>query len=332
VSAFAVTEAEPLVSVVIPCYNQAHYLEQAIASVLAQDYPRTELLVFDDGSTDATREVLAGYRGRFHTESHANCGQSATLNKGWRLARGEILAYLSADDFLLPGAVRTAVDRLRAHPEAVLAYCDFRVVDPDSRTVRHVRAPEYSYADMLVNQVCAPGPGAFFWRRAYEQAGPWDEQLRRTPDFEFWLRLGRQGTFVKVAEELAAYRTHDASQSFAPVSEACSEEMLWVVTRFFATRSLPPELAARREEAFANAHVVTAMWHLRGGRCGRAFSHLGQAVRIWPRVAWRAKSWARLANGLFYRFGNKIVWQMNRWQGGRLNPFTVFRRTAKRQD
>src|SRR5882762_7034204 len=115
----------PLVSIVVPCYNQADYLEQAIKSVLSQDYPGIELIVLDDGSTDDTRAVLALYAGKFHYETHANIGQARTLNKGWGMSKGRFLSYLAADDFLLPGAVRTSVEKLIADPKIVLTYCDF---------------------------------------------------------------------------------------------------------------------------------------------------------------------------------------------------------------
>src|SRR5467141_3012420 len=121
------TNSNPLVSIVIPCYNQGRYLQQAIESVLSQEYSRIELIVLDDGSMDDTRAVLARYAGKFHHEAHANMGQARTLNKGWGMSKGEFLSYLAADDFLLPGAVRTSVEKLVASPRIVLTYCDFNV-------------------------------------------------------------------------------------------------------------------------------------------------------------------------------------------------------------
>jgi glycosyltransferase involved in cell wall biosynthesis len=88
----------PLVSIVVPAYNHADYLKECIESILAQDYPRVELIVLNDGSTDMTPAILLAYGDRFRWENQANMGQSATLNKGWAMASGDILAYLSADD------------------------------------------------------------------------------------------------------------------------------------------------------------------------------------------------------------------------------------------
>jgi glycosyltransferase involved in cell wall biosynthesis len=79
----------PSVSIVVPAYNHARYLPQALDSLLAQDHPDLEVIVLDDGSTDATPEVLERYTGRVRWERQANMGQAATLNRGWRMARGE---------------------------------------------------------------------------------------------------------------------------------------------------------------------------------------------------------------------------------------------------
>src|SRR6267142_1319008 len=148
----------PLVSIVIPCHNQGNYLRQAIESVLSQDYSHIELIVLDDGSSDDTQAVLASYVGRFHYETHANMGQARTLNKGWGMSRGGVLSYLAADDFLLPGAVGSAVDKLVASPQIVLSHCHLNVIHPKSRVLRQVRTAEFSYRDHAVRLVCPPGP------------------------------------------------------------------------------------------------------------------------------------------------------------------------------
>jgi glycosyltransferase involved in cell wall biosynthesis len=302
----------PLVSIVIPCYNQGNYLRQAIESVLSQDYPRLELIVLDDGSTDDTQAVLAAYAGRFHSESHSNLGQAATLNKGWGMSRGEILSYLAADDFLLPGAVRTSVERLREHPEIVLTYCDFNIVDPASRVLRRVRPPDFSYRDLAVTIICQPGPGVFFRRRAFERAGFWNESLRQVPDYEYWLRLGLEGPFARIPEVLAAYRVHDRSQSFAPVSPGRAEEVVGVISAHFRGGQLPPEIAQAASRALSNAHIVSARLHLRSSRYFSALAHMRQAFLLDPSRYLRPRTWQLLANGLFNRVAYKALSHLNR--------------------
>jgi glycosyltransferase involved in cell wall biosynthesis len=302
----------PLVSIVIPCYNQGNYLRQAIESVLSQDCPRVELIVLDDGSTDDTPAVLAPYAGRFHYETHANMGQAKTLNKGWAMSKGEYLSYLAADDFLLPGAVGRSVGKLSADPGLVLTYCDFNVVDPKSRVLRQVRTPEFSYRDLAVKIICQPGPGVFFRRDAFERAGFWDGLLRQIPDYEYWLRLGLEGAFARIPQALAAYRVHDRSQSFAPVSAGRAEEIVNVISAHFRGARLPPEIARAQPEAMGNAHIIAARLHLRSSRYPAALRHMKQAFAFHPRGYLRLRTWRLLANGLFNRIGYRLLWQSKR--------------------
>jgi len=302
----------PLVSIVIPCYNQGNYLAQAIESVLSQDYARVELIVLDDGSTDGTKAVLAARAGRFRWESHANVGQAATLNKGWRMAKGGILSYLAADDFLLPGAVGKSVEKLVANPTAVLTYPDYELVDPRSRTVRRVRTRDFSYRDLAVGLFCQPGPGVFLRREAFDRAGPWNETLKQIPDYEYWLRLGLEGAFLRIPEVLAAYRAHDQSQSFAPVNPNRAEEIIQVISSHFRNDRLPPEIARAEREAKSNAHILAARLHLRSSRQSAALKHIGQAFRLHPACFLRPRTWHLIVDGLFNRIGHRLLWRFNR--------------------
>jgi glycosyltransferase involved in cell wall biosynthesis len=312
-----VNNLDPLVSIVVPCYNQADYLKQAIDSVLSQDYPRIELIILDDGSTDDTQAVLAAYAGRFNFESHANMGQAGTLNKGWGMSKGEILSYLAADDFLLPGAVRTSVEKLIADPGIVLTYCDFNLVDSQSGVLRRKRAPGFSYRDLAVRIICQPGPGVFFRRDAFQRAGFWDVFLKQIPDYEYWLRLGLVGKFERIPEVLAAYRVHDQSYSFSPVNGSRAEEIVNVISAHFRNGRLPPEIAQARPEAMSNAHIVSARLHLRSGRYAAALKHVGAAFGLHPYGFLRLRTWWLIASGLFNRIGYKAYGQFKRiFSGG----------------
>jgi glycosyltransferase involved in cell wall biosynthesis len=302
----------PLVSIVVPCFNQGSYLRQAIESVLSQDYSRIELIVLDDGSTDDTRDVLVAYAGRFHYETHANMGQARTLNKGWGMSQGRFLSYLAADDFLLPGAVRTSVEKLLAYPEIVLTYCDFNIVGPKSHVLRQVRTAEFSYRDLALEIICQPGPGVFFRRDAFERAGFWDGLLRQIPDYEYWLRLGLEGPFIRIPKILAAYRVHDRSQSFAPISASGAEEIVNVISVHFRSTRLPPEIARAKPEAMSNAHIIAARLHLRSSRYLAALNHMKQAFALYPRGYLRLRTWQLLANGLLNRIAYKLLWHFKR--------------------
>jgi glycosyltransferase involved in cell wall biosynthesis len=302
----------PLVSIVIPCYNQAAYLRQAIDSVLAQDYAPLELLLVDDGSTDGSLELMRQYRDRCSVIAQPNAGQASAVNRGWARARGELLAYLAADDYLLPGAVRRAVECLQREPDAVLCYCDYLLVDPESRLIRRVSVPEFSRRDLVTRLVCAPGPGAFLRRSAYERTGPWNERLRQIPDFEFWLRLAAEGRFCRVPEALAAYRVHDGSQSFAPVSAERAAEPVEVMREYFSAGRAPRELRELQDESLGNAQVLAARLHLRSGRFAQAARLLWAALRQYPGNFLRLRTWHLIANGLVNRVMHRAIWSFRR--------------------
>lgn len=300
----------PLVSIVIPAYNHGSYLAEAVNSVLAQDYAPLELIVLDDGSTDDTPAVLARIKGDFVWERQANMGQARTLAKGWAMARGSILGYLSADDTLAPDAVRAAVTALATDSQAVATYCDYHLIDPQSRTVRLVEAPAYDYRSMFTDVVCPPGPGAFFRRDAYERAGPWAAGLRQMPDYDFWLRLGLQGHFIHIERALAGYRVHNGSQSFAPTTPERAAEPVTIIEALLRTSNLPPDIAALGSHALAHAHLISAQLHLRAGRWGGA----GRAVRSAWSHSWRrvlsTRTLRLLGNALFNRVGHRLLWSL----------------------
>lgn len=303
----------PLVSIVIPSYNHERYLKEAIDSILAQDYPAVELIVIDDKSTDSSPAVLKSYGTRFHWEFQRNQGQVATLNRGWLMSRGQILAYLSADDVLLPGAVSHAVRCLDSNADAVLSYCDFNLIDPDSAVVRRVRTPDFNYREMLTKMICPPGPGAFFRRSAFEKAGVWHTEFRQMLDYEYWLRLGLHGRFVRIPEVLAAYRVHPGSQSFAATSQIRPEEPVKIIEAYFDSTLVPVELRGARAEALSAAHLHSAHIHFRIGNYRLGVATLRRGIRLYPRNLFTPRLFRVAFNVGFNRIGHRILWRLRRF-------------------
>lgn len=299
----------PLVSIVIPAYNHAGYLAEAIQSVIAQTYPAVELIVIDDGSTDATAAVLRNFDGAFYWETQANAGQARTLEKGWSLAKGEILGYLSADDALAPEAVAEAVAALSAAPDVAVVYPDFTLIDPKSRPVRKVTAPEYAYRDMFVDVVCAPGPGAFFRRSAYLLAGPWRSTLRQMPDYDFWLRMGLFGRFSRLPRQLAFFRVHEGSQTFAQTTPERAEEPVKIIREMLQHPLLAEGIRAQGYLALAHAHLISCQLHARAGRLSHALASLRAALGQSPRTVLSGRALRMLANALFNRLGYRLLWR-----------------------
>lgn len=294
--------SRPLVSVVVPSYNHGRYVQAAVRSVLDQSYGHVELIVIDDGSTDDSLDILERLGGDFRLESQANAGQAATLNRGWAMARGEILSYLSADDLLMPHAVATAVEYLRQSPGTVMVYGDFDLIDEHASVLRRVRAPDFDYFDMVVRTACPPGPGVFFRRAAHEAAGGWNPGFRQWPDYDYWLRLGLQGTFERIPQALAAFRMHDQSQTLSRVSFERAEEPTRVVRGYFeANANIPAHIRRAKKTALSYAEVASAQLHFRAGRLRAAATHLWTAAKLDPGVLASPRALYVCAHGLVAR-------------------------------
>ena len=291
----------PLVSIVTPTYNQGEFLAATIDSMLAQDYPNIEYIVLDDGSTDDTPNVLKQYSGRVRWERQANMGQSRTLNKGWAQARGKYLGYLSSDDLLLPHAISTMVKALEAHSEAVVAYCDFDLIDGSGKRSGFTQPPDYDHRRMVEELICPPGPGALFRRSLFEQIGGWNEHLRKIPDFEYWLRAGRVGSFLRVPEVLAQYRVHGESTAIRPIPPERSMEIVDTARAYWAG-----DTSASARASFASAHLKAAKSHAQSGRPLAALGQFARAIRYRPKNLVSLSAWGKLLSGLALRFSSRF--------------------------
>lgn len=293
----------PLVSIVTPVYNQAEFLAATIESVLAQDYPGLEYIVIDDGSDDdslaVARRLEAEHPGRLTVLTQANAGQAATLNHGWSLAKGEILAYLSSDDRLCPGAVTSLVELLQARPEVTVVYCDFCLIDAKGRRLREVQTEDFSEQRLCVDLICQPGPGAFFRRSVFESAGGWQTHLRQVPDFEFWLRAVRCGPFARLPRQLAEYRIHEGQASFAVITQARAEEIVGVMTAFWSGREASSHGASVR--SLARAMAIASKHHAQSGRVLQSLKRFLQALRLCPPLALELGTWRQLLVGFVRR-------------------------------
>jgi glycosyltransferase involved in cell wall biosynthesis len=308
-SATAAEFDRPLVSLVIPAFNHADYLAVAVKSVLAQDYPNVELIVLDDGSTDGTAALLAELGDGFHWETQSNMGQSRTLARGWSMAKGNVLGYLSADDMLEPGAVSCAVALLMTMPAVVATYCDFHLIDPESRRVRTVRLPEFSYEHMLARVSCPIGPGAFFRRSVYLQTGPWNPQYHQMPDYDFWLRIGLHGTIFHLPQVLASFRVHEGSQTYSETTPERAKEPVLIVLGLLKEAAASGLGKALRESALGSANLVSAQLHLRAGRFRNAWECIQQAFRHSPKEVLSPRILRMLANAATNRSFHKLLWK-----------------------
>jgi Glycosyl transferase family 2 len=253
----------PSVSIVVATYNRRDWLRLAMDSVLAQDYPDLELLVMDDGSTDGTPKLLKQYARRhpperFRYSRQENMGQAHALNRGYELARGELLGYLSDDDLLAPGAVSRLVTEFE-DPEIVAAFPGYTIIDEAGDLVDTVRPPEYSPAEAFRLLDTVIGPGCLARREPLLSTGGWDPRLRFMGDFILWIKLGLTGPIARVPEALASWRRHGGSLSLQVAAEH-GRELMALVWRAVDLLELPEDALAVRAEGLRNACVQASFF------------------------------------------------------------------------
>lgn len=292
----------PLVSIVTPSLNAATYLEQAIESVLTQDYPRLEYLVVDGGSTDGTIDILRRYQGRLFFVCQTDRGPVEAINHGFQLARGEIFAWLSGDDYYLPGAVAEAVNQLAAHPEAAVVYGEAEWVDESGRRLGDYPTAPFDAA-RLATACFVAQPAAFFRRRAFEAVGGLDARWPHTFDYDLWIRLARRFPFTYLPRRLAASRMHRRSITLGARRRVLEENIRLLRHHFgYAPFCWVYALCAhrldRRDQFFEPLRPSAAAYAL-SLPVGLSYNrrHPGRYLREW-RSAITASAWRRLLRRL----------------------------------
>jgi glycosyltransferase involved in cell wall biosynthesis len=185
----------PLVSVIIPAYNAAKYITEAIESVLIQNYRNFELIIIDDGSTDETKDIIGSFKDdRIRYFYQANSGLAATHNAGIKNSKGAFIIKLDADDMMTPDFIARHLMEFEQHPEADLVYCDDCLVGEDTKPIRVIERPEYTDRKLLIRDLFRRGFPVVPFRTCikksvFEKIGFFEEDLRMAEDYDMMRRF-----------------------------------------------------------------------------------------------------------------------------------------------
>ena len=206
----------PLVSIIIPTYNQAKYIEECVESCLGQTYPNLEIIVVDDGCTDSTPEILSRYGSKIRVITQKNQGAARALNNGIHQSNGNLICWLSSDDAYLPSKIQAQVELALADDSIDLIYTDWFSIDADGKTLKEVKSPYYKEGTLkrLLFGNFINGSSVLMKKTIWQEAGGFNTDLVADVDGFMWHRLLLANKkFAHVPQTLIYYRIQSQNQS-----------------------------------------------------------------------------------------------------------------------
>jgi glycosyltransferase involved in cell wall biosynthesis len=280
-----VSGAEPLVSAIIPVYNGQAYLAEALESVLTQTYKPIECIVVDDGSTDATGDVVRHFGDQIRYVRRAHEGVAAARNAGASIAQGQFLAFLDADDLWEESKIERQMTLFADRPELGLVYCALERVDRRGRSLGALSVPNPDEA--LRNILLQRGPWPSIAQTGvipvvvFAAAGRFDERLSTAADSDLAWRIAARFDIAAVHEPLSRYRSHDA-QMHLDIA-AYEHDVKILLSKAFASNLLPAELQRLERRARTNLALTLAYtYRVERRQPVRALRELLVAFRLSP--------------------------------------------------
>ncbi|MEE8471430.1 MAG: glycosyltransferase family 2 protein [Dehalococcoidia bacterium] len=265
-----------MVSIVTPSLNQGRFIEETILSVKNQTYPRIEHIVVDGGSTDETLDILRKYGDSLIWMSEPDSGQSDAINKGWRMANGEILAYLNSDDTYMPWAVQTAVEFLAENPGVAMVYGNGDFTNEHGEVTRHYETSEFDLKRMLCSHNHVPQPTVFFRKEVLDEIGYFDTELHLAMDQDYWIRISVKFRIEHVPKTLATMRFHPGAKIPSQYHRTVYDH-LRILDKFYAGPDPPQPLLSYRRRAYGAVYLRASINCRSAHQPGMALKHLAKA-------------------------------------------------------
>ena len=256
----------PLVSIVTPSFNSGKFIEECIQSVLNQEYTNVEHIIQDGGSGDNTIKIIKKYstpkyKDRVKWVSSPDKGQSDGLDKAIKLAAGDVILVLNADDVLLPYACSWGVFNLKLNPNVAVVYGDEYIIDETGKIIHEFTGPRYDYEKLLCVEIVPAAQTAFIRRSYFEQVGLGaDSTLKTCPDYEMWVRIGARFPMKYSPGFVCQYRWHTDSEGQQPsMILKMVEAKKQVMDRVFNDKKTPKRIKKLKKRAYAGVEIWGAI-------------------------------------------------------------------------
>ena len=291
------TEHDPLVSVIIPNYNHARFVGDAIQSVLDQTYKNYEIIVVDDGSTDNSREVISQFGDKVQCIHQKNAGLSAARNTGIKASKGSLIGVLDADDMYGPMFLETLVGELQANPSADGVYCGYQFVDEKNSLLPQIEnrpvASDELHTALLDGNFFVP-ESIFLRRHVYDAVGLFDEALRACEDWDVWLRATKKFKIIHSHEILTRHRVLAGSMSTDPLRMLTAR--LTVLSKHVGEEpTVSGSSTAHR--AYGRAYLGSCVEYVQYGNTDRAYECFQKLAKIYPSLLTEVDTFYQLGCG-----------------------------------
>ena len=201
------------ITIITPSFQQGSFIEKTIQSVIAQNYPEVEHMIFDAGSTDQTLEIIKKYENHIHFwQSEPDKGQSDAINKGFRRATGEIVTWLNSDDQLLPNTLHRINEVFQENPEVFLVHGKTILFGTNRADFLH-SAPDHDLEKLYLAGLPFAQPSSFFKRQSILDFGLLDQSLHYAMDYDLFVRIALNHKMLKINDILSKYLIHENSKT-----------------------------------------------------------------------------------------------------------------------
>jgi len=282
----------PLVSIIIPVYNDERHVAQAIQSALGQTLGEVEVIVVDDGSTDGTSEVLKRYEGRIKIIRQENKGVSAARNAGFNASCGKYVCFLDSDDMILPNMTKVLLALLETHRDAGMAFGAWTVVDEkDGSSTRQCAPMIDDFTEYLLTSCPSPPNATMIRRDWFESVGGFDETLKSCDDWDLWRKLWLAGCgVVRTEETVSVFRRRAGSKSRNPENMRFHLAALDKYVRALGDRA--SERA--RREAYSTLWLKDGANWVRANKPSQAAKAWAKALQYDPTIFERGGTWPQV--------------------------------------
>ena len=251
----------PLVSIITPSYNQGKFIRETIESVLSQDYDNIEYIIVDGVSTDNSLDIIQEYEGKLTYISEKDNGQSDAINKGFKMAHGEIVAWLNSDDVYEPHCISRAVEEFKKNTKLGLVYGDGYILDEHSNKIKVFEyTQEFDYWKLVNFWDYIMQPATFFRKEMLQKIGYLDVSLHYCMDWDLWIKLAAVSEVKYVPELFACSREYGDTKT-STGGDKRLEEIIGLLQKY-SKKKEPLGVASYKASTFYTKHAK-GIWPIR---------------------------------------------------------------------